>query len=140
MKKHKFMSDLYVGKVFTLKNVHRIPWCSHNTKPKYGDKSHIQQGSLQEEDVGECVLIVDERSKKVRIITKDQSLVWIAKYYLAKEVYNDASNDGVFSKLDRCITELSKIGNHTTTKDGTQIKLFNIVQSLRNIKDSLEKE
>ena len=134
------MSNLYVGKVFTLKNVHRIPWCSHNSKPKYGDKSHITNGSLQEEDVGECVLIVDERSKKVRIITKGQSLVWIAKFYLEKEVYNESADDGIFGKLDQCITDLSKLGNSPNTKDSAQLKLFNVVQSLRNIKDSLEKE
>lgn len=135
------MNNLYVGKVFELKNVRSVPWYSHNTTTRYQRKdAGRSSGDMTLNEMGKSVLIVEERTKRVKIITKNQQLVWIAKYYLAKEVYADTEIGSVNDALDACITKLSKLANQDDMDTKSQEKLFELVVSVRNIKDSLEKE
>jgi hypothetical protein len=129
------MNKLYVGKVFKLKRVNMVPWWSHNTTHRARTS-----GLMHLEDIGKHVLVVDESTKRVKIITKNKQLVWISKYYLSKEVYAEQSGFNINSELDRCLGELIKLSDSEDVGELSQNKLYDLIVSVRNIKDSLEKE
>ena len=135
------MNNLYVGKVFELKNVRELPWYSHNSSVAANRRqSGHTSGCMTVEDSGKHVLVVDERTKRVKILLKSQQLVWISKYYLSKEVYADVEIGNINADIDACLTKLAKIANGTEVGESDQKELFDIIVSVRNIKDSLEKE
>ena len=135
------MNNLYVGKVFELKNVRELPWYSHNSSVggRRRQSGHTS-GCMTVEDSGKHVLVVDERTKRVKILIKSQQLVWISKYYLAKEIYADVESGNINADIDTCLTKLTKLANSPDAEVSTQKQLFEIIVSMRNIKDSLEKE
>jgi len=81
----------YVGRTFLLRKVSSVPITRTTTLASTQGRVFVNR-----EQVGDCVLILDETNSKVKVIMAvDASYCWISKYYLHKELENET-----FEKLD----------------------------------------
>ncbi len=129
------MTKLYTGKIFRLKKVEKIHYDLKNTINKYTRDG--RGGMIKREDLGESVFILDERSKKVKILTSLGS-IWISKYYLADEVIEQ--HNSALIETDACINIVAELLNDPNHAVQTTDKLTKVLGSLRIIRNSLEKD
>lgn len=116
------VSKLYVGKIFSLKNYKFFP---------YG--KDWQEGNIPKEQVGEHVLILDENTKRVKIMTQNGKTVWISRFYLAQEINEKIEGDPK-GELSKVINELTNIVNSVQID---QTRLYNIIKKLRVVQENL---
>lgn len=128
--------NLYTGKLFTLKNVRNLSWSSKNTPSRYGRTE--RRGEILREDLGDTVMVLEERAKRVKILTKQHGAIWIAKYYLQTELVYDLNNKEAIESASDCITSLVNIANETGMKPDTTTQLYEIIAALQKIKAVLE--
>lgn len=128
--------NLYTGKLFTLKNVSRISWSSKNTPNRYSRTE--RRGEILREDVGDTVMVLEERAKRVKIMTKKHGLIWIAKYYLRAELVHDLNNKEAIESAEACISSLVSIANEPGADSGLTTQLYEIITALQKIKGALE--
>jgi len=150
------ITKLYVGKIFSLKSHYSIPWTSHNTLPeryyryerdpktgkevprKGRDGVQYASHSMPRKEIGERVLIINESTKKVRVITKKGKAIWISKYYLKQEIIEEIENNpqGEISKI---LNKLTEIGNSREVSKFSE-DIFGIIRKLRLLQGRFEPE
>jgi tRNA/tmRNA/rRNA uracil-C5-methylase (TrmA/RlmC/RlmD family) len=69
----------YVGRIFSLKKTKVIP-ASEDMHAK--TRKHYKN----QETFGEICLVVDETNTRVKVTTITEKLLWIGKFFLAKEI------------------------------------------------------
>lgn len=149
-------SKLYVGKIFTLKNIWRIPWASHNSLPWYAKRAHDRErfrkekwcklegkdnvpydnGSMAREEIGERILILDETTKRAKIMTHRGKAIWISKFYLGTEIKEEIEGNPS-GELSKVITELCNIKNSVLDKKISD-KLQKVIRQIRVVTENLE--
>ncbi len=114
-------TKLYVGKVFSLKNYHTFPGTM-----------------LTREQIGNNVLIIDETSKKVKIIPNSGRPFWLSKFYLAQEIIEQI-DDNVEGELAKIIVELSSIVNNDLKEDNkVSSALYQLLKRLKAVQEDVK--
>lgn len=73
----------YVGRIFSLKKTKVIP-ASEDVHAK--TRKHYKN----KETFGEVCLVVDETNTRVKVTTITEKLLWIGKFFLAKEIEEES--------------------------------------------------
>ena len=138
-------TKIYTGKIFTLKNVWRLPWQNKNTKPVALATSQggFESGEMLKEDFGDRVIILDERSKRVQVMTVKGKAVWISKYYLNTEIREELDGN-VVGELGLVISDLSNVlknlNKTTVSISNIDKKMNDIIRRVRKVQEKLESE
>jgi len=134
-------SSLYIGKVFTLKNVRGrgIPWCTHTARkcPGTWSRDFYKWGWASAEELGAHVMVIDERTKQVKIICSKTFPVWISRYYLQTEISEEVGSPG--GELGIVLTELGSLTKKISDA-GAMKELSEIIKRIRSVKETIEKE
>ena len=127
MGKSNSTTKMYIGKVFTLKNLFRL---------------QSSEGTINRSELGEHVLITDENLKRVKTFTNRGKGVWISKYYLAKEIHEEIEGEPV-GELSKVLKQLSEVERSVHKVEGganISKSLCNIMKSVRVVIETLEEK
>lgn len=75
----------HVGRLFKLRKVEQMEGYSIG-RPSFGDGQRVLD---RKKHLGDSVLVVDESNTRVCVATTDGTCIWIAKYYLLKEIKSE---------------------------------------------------
>lgn len=124
----------HVGRLFRLRKVEYMEGYSVG-RPSFGDGQRVLERKKQ---LGEIVLVIDESNTRVCVATTDGTTVWIAKYYLLKEIKSGGSKpEDVVEQVTKEILNLSTYLQGVTiqTSDGVdqEAKRTEIITQLRDM-------
>lgn len=116
----------FIGKIFVLRNRSLI-----TVSPISKDG---QSYLCPRNDFNDVVFIIDETNRKVRVLKKDGTAIWIAKYNLGKEI-STIKMVNLEEVLNTIKMLTSRIGTNLTSDECEKIRL-----SISTLKSLIEKE
>jgi hypothetical protein len=131
----------HVGRLFQLRKVKQLEGYSIG-RPLFGDGHRILE---RKKHLGDSVLVLNESNTRVCVTTIDGTAIWIAKYYLLKEIKNgNTKPEDVIEHVVNSLSSLSlylkgaKLTSDTgecqeTKKKEIILQLQDMAKLLRNI-------
>ena len=102
------------------------------TDQRYSRKN--KRFSVSEEEMGEQVLVLDERTKRLQILCGNGKVGWIARWYLTNEIKEEYNQK--FATIQKAIEQLMQLVPKIEQKE-IVTELTQICQLLRQIQEEV---
>jgi hypothetical protein len=107
---------------------------TYGRKPDGTRGWHDQSFRLSYEELGQAVMVLDERSKRVKVQAACNQTGWLPRFYLKEELKTLYSEKhGTIQEAVEALVKLSQ----TTTEENVTNELQKIASLLKNVQDTL---
>jgi hypothetical protein len=120
-------SKLYVGKIFSLRKHNKI-------RTSGGAK-----GNMTSDELGPNVLVLDEKTKDVEVMSADGVPVWISRYYLGSEI-RETIDGSIPGELGKIITEMLSLKGMLGGDNYACRRIEKLIRRLRVVQENVENE